>query len=453
MLLLLGACAPSGGEQPSPPPRLVLFLVDTLRADRLTPYGHDRPTSPNLERLVARGAVFDQAWSPAPWTLPATASLLTGVDPDRHGAGLHGSWRDLASQVPDGLAADVPTLAERLGDEGWRCEAFVTNPFVGFGLERGFESFTLRQTEAAEVLDWTLERLDVPGDERPTFLLAHLIDCHDPLLIPDEFVLDARPPGDRLPVPDISNRTFSTLAMTPEHRAARLRLYDGAVRYVDAQLGRLLDSLEADGSIDDTYLVFTSDHGEEVFESAALARGAGYVQPETVRPLGHGHTLFEEVLRVPLVIAGPGVEARGLHVPGAVATHDLVPTLLELLGVDHDPAELDARSLVGTLRGEHADARAVVSRGIAFGRDRSALLRDGWSLVRGGEGEATVLLRVGDPEHLDRSAEEPDRLLELGADLDALNSLAQSRRGSATQIDPAQRARLRALGYLDRDQE
>lgn len=177
-------------------PDIVLFLVDTLRADRLSAYGHERPTAPNLERMARDGVLFEQTWSPAPWTLPATASLLTGLDPERHGAGLHGPWRDLSRRAPNGVPDDVVTLAQRLAGEGYRCEAFTTNPFVGLGLERGFEEFTLRQTEAAQVVDWTLDRLDVDGDPRPTFLLAHTIDCHDPLLIPDEFVLDARAPGD-----------------------------------------------------------------------------------------------------------------------------------------------------------------------------------------------------------------------------------------------------------------
>lgn len=420
--------------------------MDTLRADRLTPYGHDRPTSPQLERLAARGAVFEQAWSPAPWTLPATASLLTGVDPDRHGAGLHGSWRDLSTQVPDGLAADVPTLAERLGDAGYRCEAFATNPFVGFGLERGFEAYTLRQTEAAEVVDWALERLARPDDGRPVFLLAHLIDCHDPLLIPDEFVLDARPPGDDAPVPDLALRSFDMLGLTPEFRAERLRLYDGAVRYVDAQLGRLLDRLDATGRADSTVVVFTSDHGEEHLESAALQASAGYENPAHVRPWGHGHTLFEEVLRVPLVLAGPGLGAGRVAAP--VSSHALMPTLLELAGVDYDPDALDARSLLPLLAGAEP-TRAVVGRSIAYGRDRASLVRGPWQFVRGGADEGSVLVRIGDDERRDRAAEEPAVAAELRADLEALDLLADTRRGAAATLDPAARARLRALGYLD----
>ncbi|MHC4262434.1 MAG: sulfatase [Planctomycetota bacterium] len=448
-LALLAACSVNEPvDVPERPERvIVMFLVDTLRADRLTVYGHEGTTSPELEALARRGVVFERAWSPAPWTLPSTASLLTGIDPSGHGAGLNGEWRDLDDQIPDGLTDEVTTLAERFADAGWRCEAMVTNPFVGFGLERGFDPFVLQHTEGAEVVRYGLERLAVE-DDRPLFLLLHLIDVHDPLLIPDEDVLAADPSEERVP---LWARTFELLAEVPEHRDARMRVYDGAVRYVDRQLGDLVSGIEALGLADVTTIAFTSDHGEEVYDSAALQIQAEYRQPESRRALGHGHTLFEEQLHVPLVIAGAGVERPGRHA-GLVASHDLAPTLLELGDVDFDPTTLDTRSLAPVLSGETLEERPLLATGIAYGPDRASLTSGDWQLVRGGEGERDVMVEIGDVLRRDRAAEHPDLSERMRTDLDALRARAAVRSGSTIELDEAQRARLRALGYLGDDE-
>ncbi|MEO0652959.1 MAG: sulfatase [Planctomycetota bacterium] len=450
---LLLACAGCGAPAPDadagPQRVVVLFLVDTLRADRLSTYGHTRETSPNLDRLAATGVVFEQAWSPAPWTLPATASLLTGLDPTAHGAGFSGEWRDLDASLPNGLAEGVVTLPERLSDAGWRCEAMVTNPFVGFGLERGFERFELAQTEGADVVRFGLERLDV-ADERPLFLLLHLMDAHDPLLVPDEDVLTIADGQGQVP---LWSRTFEFIEERVEHRDERLRTYDGAVRYVDRQLGVLLDGLEARGMLARTTVAFTSDHGEELFETSALQTTARYRRPERTRALGHGHVLFEEVQRVPLVIGGAGLEARaGQRRRDLVASHDLAPTLLDLADVAHDPSDLDARSLAPWIAGGEAAPRAVVATGIAYGPDRWGLVRDGFEFVQGGEGEEDVLVEVGGDERRDLSREQPQLAAELRSDLEAARQLAKVRTGSQLELSDAERERLQAIGYLAGDE-
>jgi choline-sulfatase len=460
-LALLGALAATGCGQtgsapdshpghPERPRGIVLFLVDTLRADRLSTYGHTARTSPQLDRLAARGVVFEQAWSSAPWTLPATASLLTGLDRTGHGAGLDGEWRDLSTQLPRGLSAEVATLAERLTDQGWRCEAFVTNPFVGFGLERGFERFEMHQTEGAEVISYGLRRLRVEGDERPFFLLLHLMDCHDPLLIPDEDVFRAGSSEAQVP---LHARIFPMVSETLESRDERLRVYDGAVYYVDRQLGRLLSGLEQQGLADEVLLAFTSDHGEELFDSAVLQLEAGYRRPEGTRALGHGHTLFEELLRVPLVLAGPGTQGRaGQRYGGLRPSFDLFPTLLDLAGVAYDASQLDALSFAPWLAGAEPRQRALLARGIAYGPERSALVRDGWLYVRGAPDERALLLEIGDLARRDRSAEESERREQMAADLSQVEREAERRTGSALPLNEAQLARLRAIGYLNSGQ-
>ncbi|MDE0895961.1 MAG: sulfatase, partial [Planctomycetota bacterium] len=295
--------APVRPEQPD----IVLIVIDTLRADRLSCYGNERQTSPNIDALALRGARFENAFAPAPWTLPSTASMLTGRLPQVHGAGLSGMNRDMNTATPLGPSADIPTLAQHLDENGYATRAFVTNPYLTFGLERGFQTFEHKDTEGADVANFADMALAEADLERPLFLLLHFMDCHDPLLTPDQ---DARALSDAGLLPQIWSRTFETLPRSVVGREERLLAYDASIHYVDRQVGRILDSLQRSGRADNTIVLVTSDHGEELFEHAAIESEPSFGLPSH-RPagLGHGHSLFDEVLRVPFVIAGPNIPA------------------------------------------------------------------------------------------------------------------------------------------------
>ena len=316
-------------------PSVLLVSLDTLRADHVGAYGYPLGTTPHLDRLAARGLLCRDASSQAPYTLPSHATLLTGQFPSVHGVVTRG--RTLA-------AARSTSLAETLARAGWATQAFTAGGFVNadFGLDRGFEGFgvidPLREdgshylrnlarkvgpARAAELVDahgfagverWLADR----RDER-FFLFLHTYTVHD--YDPPESYLRCEELGCARPAVPLRTRTPEEgAAFTPEMRAHVVHLYDAALRYADERLGRLLARMDELGLLDETLVVVTSDHGEEFFEHGALQ---------------HGRTLYEELLAIPLIFAGPGIEPRVLERPALLA--DVAPTVLARLGLARDP--------------------------------------------------------------------------------------------------------------------
>ncbi len=402
-----GAGARDVGDRPD----VLLVTLDTLRTDRVGAYGHEGGATPRLDALAARGTLFEQAYSPAPMTLPAHASLMTGLLPPEHGARVNGLHR---------LADDVPTLAERLSAEGFRTGAFVA-AFVldeQFGLARGFDVYDDDLTDAYEqvvseqlsvyrpgehVVDSALAWLDSLGDD-PFFAWVHLYDAHFPW----------HPHGGG------------------DDDAAGT--YEGEVAYADAQLGRLLDDLRARGRLDDTLVVVVADHGEGLGDHGELE---------------HAYLLDEEVLHVPLVIAGPGV-AEGARVPSLVPTEDVQPTLLDLLGLADDDAR--TRSLVPALRGARIEHRASYAEtdlpwtAFRWAPQRSLTTAD-WTYVRTPQLE--LYDRATDRAGYCNLAESrKDVLAELERALSALEAGFDVRESDVAEVGAEELEQLAALGYV-----
>ncbi len=336
-ILGLTGCAPSEmSEEKSD--NVVVVVIDTLRRDHLATYGYGRQTAPFLDRLARQGAALDGV-SPTSWTKPATASLLTGLHPLRH----------QAIGRLDGLPAEAETLAERLQRVGYRTLGVSANGWVSqeFGFAQGFDELLLLDSEGSEVVNRRLFPL-LDRLARPYFLYVHYVDPHapyDPRTAWDGGALPAalRAQG---PVSPESLDAY-TVKQRPADFMNRVRdLYDGEIRGADRALDRLVGELERRGLMKDTVLVVTSDHGEEFGEHGRMS---------------HGLSLYEEVVRVPLVIHAPHRIAAGLR-GGPASLVDVVPTLLGLLG--HAGGEdLDGSSLAGRLRrppnGSRAGERAA----------------------------------------------------------------------------------------------
>ncbi|MHC4894826.1 MAG: sulfatase, partial [Planctomycetota bacterium] len=286
-LALLGC---SGDPLPTGP-NVLLLTVDTLRADMTEPYGDAAPISPALQELAAGAVVFEEAWSGSSWTLPSLASLHTGLH-----SSVHGAW-----QFSDVLGWDFDTLAERLTAAGWDTAAVVNHVFLGrkHGLNQGFvhyddelvedfgkshEAIT-SDTVSDRGIAW-LEAKASADDGRPWFLWLHYFDPHEVYQRHDRYA------------PTFGDETD-------------LERYRGEIAWTDEHLGRVLASLETLGLAEDTVVVLTADHGEEWEEHGGL---------------GHGHTLYGELVRVPLVIRAPGVEPA--RIAERVSTLDVAPTVL-----------------------------------------------------------------------------------------------------------------------------
>jgi arylsulfatase A-like enzyme len=352
---------------------VVILLVDTLRADALRTYDpSSRVHTPAMDRFAREGVVFENAQSPENWTKPAVASILTSLFPATHGA------KNDASRLPQSAL----TLGEILQRRGFRTGSFIANGYVSraFGFDQGWDHYTnyireQRNTNASNVFreagDWMEAQLD-EDPQRRLFTYVHTIDPHVPYDPPAEHLLryDARTDYDG---PVQNRRTHLLLedakrnpprVVFTESDKIRLRaLYDGEISYHDEHFARFLRRLEELGILDQTIFVVTADHGEEFEDHGSW---------------GHGHSIFQELIEVPLMVRWPGVAPAGARVREVVSTMGIAPMVLEATGVEV-PSEFEGRSLLGFLRGAPPEGPWVAFSD--FQENRRVIRGMDWKLV------------------------------------------------------------------------
>jgi arylsulfatase A-like enzyme len=324
----LAACSRgTGASRPS----VVLISIDTLRADHVGTYGYARDTTPFLDRFARRAVVFERAFTPAAWTLSAHMSMLTGLYPEQHGV-LEG---DLA------LAPEVPLLAEHLARSGYHTIGLYQPTWVHprHGFDRGFEVFRAHE-RAEQAGEHLFEELARVSAERPFFLFVHLFDVHsDPA---DRGTLYSAPePFRELYVPGAAERLTGVTYLGLKHgqplaeelKTDMVALYDEGIRHVDALLGQWLTRMEAEGHLANTLVIVTSDHGESLGQRGPLG--------------GHGG-IRQEGVHVPLIVRLPGDARGGTRVRESAHLIDVLPTVLDFVGLPRDP-RLPGLSLLGPL--------------------------------------------------------------------------------------------------------
>ncbi|HSD65338.1 MAG TPA: sulfatase [Vicinamibacteria bacterium] len=429
---------------------VLLVTIDTLRADHLGAYGYRRATSPNMDALARRGVVFDQAYTYWPKTRGSFVAMLTGR---------------LASQTGYGKSHPLllefnPTLASVLRDAGYETAATVDNPNVAasLGYAKGFSRYreTWEETALATEMDRTraitgdgVRYLGEARPDRPFLLWLHYVNPHAPYEPPppwDTAFLDAAAArGDRLrPVEGFHGgvpRQWSVPGRTLGGYVAR---YDGEIAAVDAEVGKLLAALDGSAVRDHTLVVITSDHGESLGEHDYY--------------FDHGEDLFDPSIRVPLLVAGPGIEG-GRRSDVLATTLDLVPTVLDAVKVSYPP-DLAGESLLPAARGEPRPDRPRLQ-----GQNDRNLL-GAWGrrfkiVATPSEGGARYALydRASDPgETRDASraqaqrAGEERRALELvrgriDAQLAKTRRLLEGRPGEE-RLSPEACEKLKAMGYV-----
>jgi arylsulfatase A-like enzyme len=457
--LLLPALLAACRAAPVRPRNLVVVCIDTLRAERLHLLGASRPTSPALDRLAARGLLLDQVQSTSDWTVPAVASLLSGRLPARHGAVIPGPMKHLGSaqESPDGIAAGVPLLAERLAAAGFRTALVSGNPYLYGRFQDGFQHVRVARADGDEQLPDLLAWLAEPS-ERPLFLYWQIMDLHQPLDPPAtaaaRFAPEPAPADYPAAYADWSwGRVDAATESDPAFlafRRAKLDLYDGTLRHVDDLVARLLAELDRLGLAGSTLVVVTADHGEEFWDHA-VAESADARDPRGMWGVGHGHTMYQELLRVPVILAGPGVpEGRVDHCPASLA--DVVPTVLARLGrpamPDLDGIDLGPRiDAGGDPASRPCPRRPLMSEAPAYGPDSAALRVGSWKLVwRDGEAPTLYDLDADPGEQRSLAAARPEVVARLAPVLDRLRRTEV--RSAPMPLDDELRAQLRALGYL-----
>ncbi len=460
--LVLACGAPERG---SPRPHIVVYVIDTLRADHLGAYGYDRNTSPALDRLASQSILFERAYSPAPWTLPSVVSILTSLPPCEHQVLLDRRQ----------LAPGVATWAERIRAQGYRTVNFHANPYAGraSGLHRGFD-LVAQLGPGRQSVSGLLD----PLPSQPLFLYLHSVEPHDPyetspVLVPEATIpevgdrrrnginrlltryrqltrvdwAEGRPPG----TTDTTADQDAVMKNLQKLRQTVLGLYDTDIRIADVNLASVILALQEAGIWDQTIFVVTSDHGE------AFGEHLGWQ---------HDQSLYEELVHVPLLIRLPGNRMAGRRLQQPVSLLDLLPTVVDAAGLEEIADEGPGRSWWPWLEGAGdppSEPVRVVRENLKkhyapFKRERGdrnvALVEDGWKAIWNDEPGTVELYDLArDPDERDDVSErEPERARAMAES--ARDWLARCGDGAVRptedgDLDEDSLERLRALGYVD----
>jgi len=404
------------GALPAPhrgAPSILLIILDTVRAQSLSLFGHAEPTSPQLARLAAGGTRFDLAASTAPWTTPSHATMFTSRYLPQHGA----DWRS-------DMADSLPTLAEVLAAHGYRTGGFSANKVHAgrsFGFARGFHHFEDYMVSPGELANSTslgrfvmgnrrlrrfVDTQQLPGRksaddvnasllhwvdrgaDRPFFAFVNYYDAHFPYLPPEPF---ATAFGASRTPPSLRLRLYRFLRPTAWPRPSE-KAYDASIAYLDDRLGRLFDELAGRGILDHTLVIVTADHGEEFGEHGLW---------------GHGDNLYLPNLHVPLVLRLPGAVPAAGAIGAPVSLRDIPATIMDLAGLA-DESPFQGHSLAALWRSDAAPrvsaplsevsglpdkpARSAISRG-----DMVSVVSDSLHLIRNGDGIEELYDVITDP--------------------------------------------------------
>ncbi len=439
----LAACrAPEAARKPN----VLMIVVDTLRWDHVGCYGYSRDTTPAIDRLAADAVRFERAYSTAPWTIPAVASMITGLYPSHH----------TAISFDRELPGEIDTLAEILRREGYATAGIISHSAIdsSHNFDQGFDIFLESEARGHDyastpgVTEQAVEQLAaLSSSDAPFFLFVHYFDPHYNYQ-PHPEIGFAAPSAGRLsgeePMADLRQMEQE---LTQDETRFLLDLYDEEIRFTDAGIGRLLDRLTDLGQLENTIIVFTSDHGEGFLDHAHL---------------GHTRSLYEELVRVPLIVRDPSGIRPGRVVQRPVSVVSLTPTLLDLVGIDTASFGFQAGSLRAELYGEdgvgtqqifcEVDFVPIRKGRIVLELHKRTVIEERHKLIRD---ETSGLVEVYDlevdpAEVGDLRESRPELVLELSRSLERAIEHAAS-----GEVDPSMRPihdaeieRLKSLGYV-----
>jgi arylsulfatase A-like enzyme len=457
-------------------PNILLITPDTLRSDHLSCYGYKNIDTPAIDSIAADGVLFKNTVSASPWTLPSFASILTSLYPTVHKA---------ESKIYDkktGIGEEIITLTQILKEIGYHTRAHIQNLFFDkyFGFHRGFDYYrmfshkiqekiakkkraflwinylyktSLKENSSVnnvvksteEVLRW-LEQND--RERNPFFLWLHYFDPHLPYERYKSYGLDRDYEG-----PLADDRFVRKLDM-PELRIGSLKLdqaakkhfislYDEEVLFVDENIDKILKKLRKLNLIENTIIIFTSDHGEEFWEHGAFE---------------HGHTLYRELLQVPLLIRFPQSLPSGKTIDAQVRTIDIMPTVLEMLGVKHD-IPLTGKSLLPLVRGEEKGGRTAFSESLAYYEERKSIKKGKYKLIYFPDSKISELYYLEtDPQEKNNVFSQrkkealslKEELITWMKDSEKLaQKLSKGEKSKPVKLDKKTKKELKSLGYIN----
>ncbi len=462
-------------------PNILLISIDTLRADHLSCYQQrKKPTSPNIDKLAHRGFLFRKAYSPSSWTLPAHASMMTGLFPESHHADR--SQKQTMSHPVDPLSPSMVTLAEIMRDHGYLTAGIISNPFLSssFGMDQGFENYSdqvdlLENVRYLSLKDRSMlfklskafhliDKNDYDGERRagevnrkayrwlgknkgnPFFLFLHYNEPH--------FVYEPPAPynktddGRTLDVfLDIERLVKGQYSLSTEGLNDLIALYDGEISYLDDQLGELFGKLAEWDLLDKTLVILTADHGESLNEHEIWQ---------------HGNSLYEEQIHIPLILRYPGIVPEGVVDNDHIVQHpDLMPTILDLLEIPI-PQNVQGRNLMPILKGKatakfyaaFASIRPDINwkpKNPRYGHGMQAVIHKAWKYILNDDGrEELYRLDVDPEEQINLASKDPIKVDEMRKDLDTWKFATKSQKTNNSEaIKGGRLEQLRALGYLE----
>lgn len=419
---------------------VLVICIDSLRADHLGCYGYERDTSPGIDKVANDGVLFANAISQAPWTKPSVASLFTSMYMSVHNV-LYG-YRDTKDYaISCRMSDDIVTLAEILKIHGYATAAFGQKLHLRkeFGFKQGFDLLKMGLGKSANinnnVISWLQKR-----QPKKFFLYTHYDDAHFPYIPPDKFKMyDVYKSNANVTGENFKSIRNGEIKLNREDINHIIASYDGEIRCVDEKIGLLLKQLDGMGYGNNTLVIILADHGDEFLEHGGVA---------------HGHTLYEELIRVPLIMKGPSIPKK--QISGLAQSIDIAPTILDILNLQPDK-EMEGRSLVPLIFKGEKVRDSVYSERKSYKEGFSRVIRtEKWKLIRDFETKQNLLFDLeNDPGEITNVR---DRYPKITADLELRLSewfnrenakVNKTRYKGTVKIDEATKERLKSLGYAN----
>lgn len=418
---------------------VVIYLIDAQRADHLMPYGYARPTSPVINEFAKSSVVFEKAYSQVSWTRASVASIESGLYPSSH----------LVEGRLDAFPDNLPNLQSELRKHGYHAYGFITNGNISslFNFGKDFDEYIRLgedknrkeiHVQSGPLIDTVERYFDNNPYSTPFFLYVHATDPHAPYTADPEFSLAID--GCDINNPEMFNQKGeNSRIFSKEEIDCMESLYDSETRRADHNFGRLLDMLKRKNLYDNSIIIVTGDHGESFFEHGSW---------------GHGKTLYESEIRVPIIIHFPHNRFAGMRIPDNVRHIDLLPTLLSAFGYPV-PVSVEGRSLLPFLLNHPLPEIPVYSELLLDTLSRQSMVYDGYKLIDNGKGGHYELydLRIDPQETKNIATQEPIRVncmrmtMNRWADEEAKRKAALKKPKGAV-LDQETEDVLKALGYI-----
>lgn len=450
-----------GNNTFQPPVKYIILLtVDTLRPDFIAAYGERDNYTPNMDQIASEGIVFENAYSASPWTLPSVASIMTGLPPSVH------MTKTATSELPDTLS----TLAELLRKKGYKTAGIGNNQFLTrfYNISQGFDEYyfypraRFGETVGMKILRIFVKdiKINVTSSEltdlvvrwlrkdrlNPFFLWIHYFDPHMPYTAPQRFLPGVEPaPGLGYEFHDLAGVRRGYFYPDQQQSAWISELYAAEVRYVDECIGSIVKLLREMGIYDESLLVLSSDHGEEFWEHGGFE---------------HGHTIYNEQIRVPLVIKLPGSSPRDQEqVQTPISLLSLFPTILDYAGIDQRPVGAEDTSLRPFLSAGALEESCtpVFSEALKYYEDQESVIMDRYKCIHYLSRDIYELYDLeSDPGELHSLADTSPELVELARQqfqsfhqrCDSIKAAYGIEKGENLILDKSAIESLRSLGYI-----